>query len=461
MKTLLVTLHNTFAIRNLLRTQALGLVQKSGVHVVCLAPAEKIEYYRQEFTDYTFEPLPIEVRDRPLDKFFQILAVQGLHSRTVQIQSFGRMFRPDAKLFHYVRNAGTFIFERLVWHLGRFAWWRPFVRWLYHRIPSRVYQELFNKYQPDLVFAANMINPEDYRLVLEAKRRGIKTVGMVLSWDNLTSKVFLQAFPDQLIVHNNVIKDEAIKLAGYPAKNIVVTGVPQYDPYFKHQGVLSRVEFCERIGADPAKKIILYAASGKASILFDLDIVEGLTKAIESGRIKQASQILVRPYPRYDFPPAKIEELRRRANVLTASPVTHGGWKKDNWEFGDADLGFLISSLAHADVVLTMTSTFLIEGTVFDKPVISPIFNGQKKLNYWYRAERFMEFDHLNDLKDFGAFAIARSAEELYDLVNEALENPKKHHDRRQALVLRQAVYTDGRSAERLGQFLLDQVASA
>ena len=254
-----------------------------------------------------------------------------------------------------------------------------------------------------------MINEEDYRLLLEAKRQKIKTVGMILSWDNLSSKVFLQVFPDQLIVHSNVIKDEAVRLAGYPAEKIIVTGVPQYDPYFQRKNLLSREEFCTQIGADPKKKIILYAASGKASSLFDLDIVEKLSGAIKSRVLPTGTQILIRPYPRYDFPSKKIEELQKRAKILIFSPVTHGGWEKDDWEFGDRDLNFLINSLAHADVILTMTSTFLIEGAIFDKPIISPIFNGQKKLNYWYRAERLLEFDHLASLKNFGAFEIARS----------------------------------------------------
>ena len=460
MKTLFVTLHNTFAVRNLLRSRALESVKAAGVRVVCLVLAEKIDYYAREFPDYIFEPLPIEVRNWWLDKFFQTLTMQGLHSRTGQIQSWGRMFRQDAKFLHYIRSIAPFLFERLVWNLGRFRWWRPFVRVLYRHIPSRVYTELFEKYQPDLVFATNLINAEDYRLLLEAKRKNIQTVGMVLSWDNLTSKTFLQVFPDNLIVHNNVVKNEAVSLAGYPAERIIVTGVPQYDPYFQRQNLLSRDEFCAQIDADPAKKIILYAASGKASTLFDLDIVEGLAKAIDSERLPRETQILVRPYPRYDFPPAKIEELRQRAKILIASPVTHAGWKKDDWEFGNEDLIFLINSLAHADVVITLSSTFLIEGSIFDKPTISAAITGNQKLNYWYQAERMLEFEHLQALKDFGAFATARNFDQLFDLVNEALTNPAKNHLERQKLIARQCVYIDGQSAERLGKLLVRYVWS-
>lgn len=455
MKTIFVTLHNTFAVRNLLRSQTLAVVRQENIRVVCLVVAEKIPFYREEFPDYVFEALPVEIRKNWLDRLFKFFTIDGLHTNSVRIQSYGRMFRHGSRLVDFIRNTPAFLFERLIWNLGGFSWWRPWVRFWYRQIPSQVYRQLFDTYQPTLVFAANMINAEDYRLVLEAKQRGIKTVGMVLSWDNLTSKVFLQIFPDHLIVHNDVIRDEVIALAGYPASQITVTGVPQYDGYFQQRNVWSREDFCRHIGADPSKKIILYAASGKASILFDIDIVTGLAQAIDAGVLPRDTQILVRPYPRYDFPPAKIEELRRRAKILIASPVTHGDWEKDNWEFGDVDLKFLTNSLAHADVVITMSSTFLIEGAVFDKPVISSIFNVNPAIGYWSSAERFLEFEHLAALKNFDAFPLTRSFDQLFAAVNEALANPQQRHDRRQALIRRQCVFTDGRSAERLGQALL------
>lgn len=458
--TIFITIHNTFAIRNFFRSGALSvLLNERDARVVALVPEEKLSYYQKEFKDVIFERLPVEVRNSWIERFFYFLTVDAIHTNSVKIQQYSQTFR-FGSYASMVWKPLLFPLRRLVWHLGGFSWWRSFVQWLYARIPSNLYAELFQRYKPDLVFAANLINPEDYRILLEAKRDGIKTIGMILSWDNLTTKSSLHVFPDRLITHNPVIKEEARKFAGYPTERAVITGIPQYDRYFQKKGIIGRDKFIKSIGGDPRKKLILYAASGKASIAFDLDIVEMIHKGIKSGALPRDAQILVRPYPRYDFPQEKRAVVEKLPGVIIRSPVEHLGTGRDDWEFEEESLDFMVNSLFHADAVLAMSSTFLIESCIFDKPTISVLFDGYQKKGYYQSAKKLFDFEHLADIKKINAFAFVFNEKELYGAINEALSRPEKRREERKILVSRQCAFTDGRSAERIGRAILELARS-
>ena len=461
MKTIFITLHNTFAIRNLFRSGALSvLLNERDTRVVALVPEEKIPYYQKEFKDVIFERLPVEARNSWIERFFYFLTVDSIHTNSVKIQQYSQVFRIGSRSY-FLQRIFFFPLQRLFWRLGAFSWWRPFVRRLYSFLPSGLYGELFEKYKPNLVFAANMIFADDYRLILEAKRRGIKTMGMILSWDNLMTKSFLQVFPDRLIVHNPIIQEDAFYYAGYPKERVIVTGIPQYDMYFRKNYIMPRDEFILSIGGDPKRKFILYAASGKTSMLFDIDIVDIIQRAIESGRVRGRPQLLVRPYPRYDFSPEKVKKVKSFKNVLIYSPVKHLGTGRDDWEFSDEALKFLVNSLAHSDVVIDASSTFLIEGVVFDKPTISALFDGYQKVDYWNSMRKMFDFEHLAAIKKIGAIDFSLSEDELYNDINEALENPGKRREERKKMVSRQCAFTDGKSAERVAKAILDTLNHA
>lgn len=461
MKTIIITLHNTFAVRNLFRSGVLDVLLKDGgVRVVGLASEEKLEYYRKEFPGIFFERLPVEVRDSWFENFFYLFTTEAIHTQSIKIHQYSRVFRIGSKP-DYVLNPFRLVLERLFWHLGVFPWWRPLVRKIYAKIPSNLYGVLFDKYSPDLVFAANMIHVEDYRLLLEAKRRGIKTLGMILSWDNITTKSPLHVFPDRLIVHNSVIKEQAVKYAAYPSEQIIITGIPQYDMYFQNKYVLPRGDFFKRIGADPGKKLILYVASGKASMPVDLDIIDIIQKGIGIGKIKEQSQLLVRPYPRYDFSPEKVQKIKSYKNAVIHSPVEHVGEKsRDDWEYSEDSLKFLVNSLTHSDAVINGCSTFLIEGAIFGKPVISALFDGYQKLGYYQSLRKMFDFEHLAEIKDMGAINFSLSENELYGDINEALYDPEKGAEERKNLVRRQCAFLDGKSAERIGRAITDCFSS-
>ncbi len=459
MKTILIPITSAFVVRTFLRTDARRILEDAGVRMVFLAPPEKLAYYRSEFPSprMIFDVLPA-VRDARVERFFNILETASVHSCTRAMMQHWELARQKSRVAR-VRGVPSFLLRRLCWHLGAYGWWRGLIRRCYILFSDARVAAVFDRYAPDAVFCPVMIGAE-YAFVREAARRGIVAVGMILSWDNLFSKNLIRVHPDRLLVHTDSIGDAARCLGDMPGGRIQSIGVPQYDRYFRREHTESRADFFKRIGADPAKKLILYAFSGKAGLDIEVEIVDILHDAIVKKEIHSGAQVLIRPYPRYDAAEGEgMEALRGRYGFLVVPPVAHAGRGSESWEFDEHSLAFLASTLAHADVVITMYSTFLIEAAVFDKPIVAIAFDGKRTRRYWDSATRFFAWDHLATLLPLGGVRLVRSRGEMTAAINDYLQNPGQDREGRERIVAQQCQYTDGQSAARLAAVLLEALS--
>ncbi|MFY9462682.1 MAG: CDP-glycerol glycerophosphotransferase family protein [Candidatus Sungiibacteriota bacterium] len=459
MKTILIPITNAFVGRTFLRTDARPLLEAApDARLVFLVPPEKLSYYRSEFFSpkAVFDVLP-EVRDTRVERFFKVLEASSIHSRTQDMLQRWEIARQDSRAA-FTRGVPFFFLRRLCWYLGAYAWWRGVIRWCYILFSDREVTAAFDRHTPDMVFCPVMIGAE-YAFLREARRRGIPTVGMILSWDNLFSKNLIRVHPDTLLVHTDVIGDAARRMGDMLASQIQAIGIPHYDRYFRRENneyaPESRADFFKRIGADPEKKLILYAFSGKAGLDIELEIAQILHSALEKKEIREPAQVLIRSYPRSDFSEEKIAMFRERYGFLTAPSVAHVGVGSENWEFDEHSLAFLANSLAHADVVITMYSTFLIEAAIFDRPIIASAFDGKKARRYWDSAARFFVWDHLAAILPLGGIRLVKSKTEMTEAINDYLENPHKDREGRKKIVAQQCQYTDGKSGARLASILL------
>jgi len=437
MKTVLANVSNSFFVRNFLRGDALKiLLERRDVRIVLLAPKNKIDYYKKEFPDkqISFDALP-DVRNlRMLTKS------QYLHRTGLQ-----RM-----RLLSYLDYFERYIF----WQLGRYYFWRAMIRKAYFIFNNSQFNYILDKYGPDLVFLPSMIHSEDYVLARAARKRKIKTLGMTLSWDNFYSKTLLMVQPDQLMVHTDQIVEQAKRFGDFRGQ-ICATGIPQYDIYFKRQNLMPRGEFFEKIGADSSKKLLLYAFSGKSGLNIEFSVLEILYRAIKDKKIKDDVQVLLRPYPRYDFPKEKFDELKEKYKFLIVQPVFHTGEGKGDWEFNEDAVELLANSLAHSDLVINMYSTFFIEAAIFDKPLVAIGFDGEKNFEYWNSAVRFFDWEHLAQIGKTNGIARAKNPDQLSEFINRCLSDPQWLGEGRRELVLQQCQFTDGKSGERLAKTIL------
>lgn len=455
MKTILIKFDNSFFVRNFLRTDVFALLnERTDVKLIFLAPENKLAYYRKEFPQerVVFDVLP-ETKSFLSERFFRFVETASIHSHTVTLLHKTDFVRTRGQK-SLLKRLAIYLVRRLLWQLGRYQWWRNAIRFAYGMLPSRIFAQVLERYGPDLVYCPSMVYT-DFLLLKEAKKMGYKTLGMILSWDNLYSKTLLRAFPDHLIVHIDDTLKQVEHYADFPRERMRVSGIAQYDRYFRRHGIMSRDEFIASIGGDPAKKLLVYAVSGKAGLHIDFGIIKMIREAIISGEIEQDIQILLRAHPRYDFSPEKTRHIKEDLGCLVRPAMTHVGHGRDDWEFDENTVGFLANTLAHADVVAALYTTFFIEAAIFDKPLIAVGFD-EYCVPYGDSAERFFEWDHLRELDALKGIWRVKSRAELINAINTYLKNPTVMCEGRQRIVAKQSQFTDGKSGERVAHIIMN-----
>jgi len=319
-------------------------------------------------------------------------------------------------------------------------------------------ETLFDRYQPVLVIAANPgLVFSEVPLLRTAKRRGVRSMALDPSWDNFTNKLIPVRQVDRLVVWNEIMKEQAVGLHGYDPSAISVAGAPQFDPHFRAR--TPRAEFFARIGADPNRKLIALTTTPRSLYSHHDHVLRVLVKAMESGQLVNA-QVLVRLHPRDEFDayqefantPHVIIEKPFRDTVKVADGLAIDVMPEHQKHLGD--------TLHHADVVVNVASTISIEACIFDTPVVNINFDGPDESAYVKSARRYYSFTHYVNITRRGAVRVATSPEALVRDVAAYLADPSLDAAGRKQVVLDQCQFTDGRSAERVIQSVLDELGT-
>lgn len=449
-KTIVIPIYNGLRARNFFRSDTYPeLLRDVAIRLVVAIPSAKLDYYQKEFPEsgVIFEPLDITSESR-FGRILNKFAFNLLHTKTVRWK--------QKVLYHRHRT------------LVRFVMWRtlnyvfgplPMTRFIIQLLDRLVALDqnvcaLLEKYNPSLVIAPDNAFPVDRIFLRAAQHKNIYTLGMVRSWDNLTSKGILQVLPDRMIVYTTIMKKEAMRLAGMRSEDIVVTGPPQFDAHFRDPAI-SRDEFLRELGIPSDRKVILCAPFFNDYMKSPALLINGLTAAIDSGKLPRTVHILVR----YRAGNAEIAEglLNPSAHLTITHPSSrHFSAKNiqsptDDFEYSKEDVALLMNSLQYSDVVINTVSTLTIDAAAVDKPVISVRFDADPECPAEYSATVLPKgHDHYELLEQCGGVAITRNFDELVDALKKYLENPALDREGRRRIVKEQIEIADGQAGKRV-----------
>jgi hypothetical protein len=244
----------------------------------------------------------------------------------------------------------------------------PFRRvttWMLERIEEavprqRAVDDFIEQQRPDLLLVTPLIelgSPQlDY--VRAARRLGIRSALCVWSWDHLSSKALIRERPDDLIVWNDLQRDEAVRFHGVPPDRVQVTGAQCFDRWFDRQPSRDRASFCRRAGLPDDKPFILYVCSalfrGSPS---EAEYVREWVRVLRSEPSLRHYNILVRPHPQRldEWPHTGIEG----ASLWGSTPID---------EEGRADY---FDSLYYSAAVVGLNTSALVEAAIVDRPVFT------------------------------------------------------------------------------------------
>lgn len=343
--------------------------------------------------------------------------------------------------------------EILSMTVANFNLYKKFVRFLVSKMKiDENLRNILDEIKPDLIFAPSLIdNDYDVPICVEARRRGIRVVGMVRSWDNFNNHGIAAFIPDRLIVQNTWLIEAAQKFQAVKKGFIKdVVGLPHYDLYKDPTSMIKpKEEFFAELGLDVNKKLILL---GGSDFYYSEDkLPETINNYIEDGTIKQSAQVFFRPHPRSLF-------SRDEYNLDNLSHVILDGGKGGQTGFSDTDK--LVNLFYYADVIIHIASTMAIDASVYGKPTMSINYDDpSKKLSYWESVHRLHDtFDHYEKLVNTGGCKTPKSKEELADFINQYLENPELDADGRQRILDTFVEPFDGKSGERLAGIVNEEI---
>ena len=444
MKTVFISSFHGVVARNILMTPVLKTLQEQA-QVVILSPAFKKEYFSKVFASPKIEIAGIGHKLTKVDLFFRSWALAASKTRGLYIKHRSKFFQ-DGKLF-------SFLLAILPSRLGaasRFGFWLLRLgNRLFFGKRNGIFGDLFDKKQPSLVFATDIQNELDVRLLEEAKQHSVKTVGMIRSWDNLSTKGAIRVQPDILIVNNEIIKKEAVKWNFIEEDKIKIVGIPHHDRY-QQTPPISRAEFLKNFGFEnPNRKLILFAPVGNRYIrhnTLDQKVLEILSQF--------DANVLVRlpPGDRVDFKEIKNSKAQI---VFDKTGVNFEGEDTKSNEIGKRDDISLWYSVYFADVVVTGQSTIALDAALCGKGSVIIDFDAESR-PYWDSVSRYYDYEYYQNIIKAGGVTMAKSLPDLISSVKKYLADSFYNAASRQQMILGQEYKIDGRSSERLAVVLLE-----
>lgn len=451
-KTLAITILHPFVSRNILQTDVFAtLKNEKDLNLILIVPSAKEQYFKDIYGNVTnLKIVPLDVHILADDRKIRYLSnlshllmnyhylwykrIERLYSSKT-IKSYIKYFSEKIFVFLFANKAWTRNIYRFIWKL--------FTK-------DEEVSKIFTLNNIDAVFCTDIFNESDAIIATEAKRRLIKTIGMIRSWDNCYSKGVMRMVPDLLIANNPTIKSEAIRMHDVIADSVEVCGLPQYD-MFVNLKPTPRIDFMDKIHADAKKKTILFSPAG--SILSDTDwqIAEILLDAIDSGAIDRNTQLLIRNHPHH---PGDMTKIISRKGVVFDNPGKVISNRKEA-ELPLDEKQHLTDCLFHSDIVIYIATTLGNDSLIFDKPQIVVNFDGYENKKYELSVKRYHNEDHMKNMLDCGGVAIAKDKDDLIKKVNQYLANPKLDREGRLKALNQQVVFTDGRSGIRVAQSII------
>ena len=339
------------------------------------------------------------------------------------------------------------------------------VRWQRRYTPA-IYDDLFEKYQPDLVVSATYGWRNDRYLLRESVRRDIKTGAVIVGWDNPSSYGVPAAPLDFVTCWSEIQKQELVDGSDWNPANVNIGGIPSYDGYFRKEWLIPRAEYFKLHGLDPKRKLISYASS---FITFSPNYlnIEALARLVAGDELTEPCQLLIRLHPNHfmDEPlyageREKVRELARSLpHVHVVEPVALGG---DLGYYSGEDMPEKTSMMAYSDVFTTVYSTMCVETAIHDRPIVSVCIDTP---GGWNKPHKFsLKLSKIGDwpthqrFREAGAGRVAYDADQLKEHLNLYLADPELDGEKRRKFIKDEVTFTDGSAGRRTGEYLFSLI---
>jgi hypothetical protein len=382
---------------------------------------ELVESFRAFLRAHPNVELVLDISKAEMKAPLRATRLRSLRSCT----SYIRRLPPDnfyrQRWFSYTRgHLGTVMDQRWVHWLLALPGAEQLLGWLDQRLsPRKEVLKRLKRLRPDMVFVSpgNMRYSQEVEWLKAARRLGIRTGIVTLSWDNLSTKGLIHIRPDYLFVWNDSHAREARTIHHIPETSTFVVGAPFFDKWSDSGHLLeNREHFLPALGLDPGRRYIIYfgssanVADNEAWLARELH--EALAQAPDAAL--RDLQILLRPHP----------GNRKVCADLVDLPIVLSKDKDMGIPFSDARKRLFYNLLYHAELAVSLNTSAILDAIALGKPCIS------------IRTDRYQDTHigaiHFRQLLDAGAVVLAEGVADCVRLVGEHLAGSDPSREQRQ-----------------------------
>ncbi|MBJ13394.1 MAG: hypothetical protein CMG62_10035 [Candidatus Marinimicrobia bacterium] len=382
-----------------------------------------------------------------------------------------KIFLSDYKKKHNKFYHKLFLFVlNLLIYTGRSI---KFIRKLIQRFENflytpKIHSDIFEKYKPDILLVTSLGTFDyDQLFIRQAKRKKVKTVSVILSWDNSTTRGYPSSVCDLIITWTDIMKKELVDHNDIPESKIIVGGVAHYDKYFDKNYLYSRNELYEYLNIDKNLDIIFFATKSPNCYISNPYISKLILEEFDNGGLPNNYQLIVRMHPIFYRRKKnelvfsnfinEFEDLSKKYDRLTLNqPLIETD--SLNYSMPDSEIKLLASILFHSKLVINVFSTLNIEASIFDTPIINISFEGE--IEEKYKKARLNINQDLNEthnqriVKSDGVEMVYNS-DKLISSINNELNNPEKRKIGRKYILDNEVGPNKGFAGEKIADLIL------
>ena len=281
------------------------------------------------------------------------------------------------------------------------------------------------KEQPALVFCTNQRPVTGIATMLAAQDLGIPTATFIFSWDNLP-KATMVLETDYYFVWSEYMKKELLFYYQYIKPNqIIVTGTPQFEPYYDKNKLLTKDEFFKKNGLDFNKKYICYSGDDVTTCPDDQQYLEDLAIAVlKLNKSGHNLGIIFRRCP-VDFSPRFDNVLANYQEVIV--PIAPQWERKgEMWNTilpTPDDIVLQVNTIAYTEMVVNLGSSMVFDFVVNNKPCAYINYNVNNKVLINWSVEKIYNYVHFRSMPEDKAVIWLNNSEEIASKIENALQD--------------------------------------
>ena len=230
-------------------------------------------------------------------------------------------------------------------------------------------------------------------LIYYTKKYSIKSLFIMNSWDNPSTKRSIVGNPDWLFVWGDQTKNHSIKYMNISKDKVIKFGAPQFENY-QYQKSLDEADFFRRNKVKKGYKIILYAGSSKMTK--EIEHLNILDDTINKYNLKNIV-ILYRPHPwgLGGEGGEKIIKRKWKHVLIEESMINYLKRVSKGIKSKQLDNPFLMHNiLTNIDGVISPLSTVLLEAAIHGKPSIC-LLPYEDKSNHFLHDVQLTHFQEI------------------------------------------------------------------